>query len=106
VHRGLEGRDSYIMSDFRQPVDFSEKVRRPAGKAGGYPTQIKAEDLDKNFTWCAVEFDEASFAVESTTGLGGHPTRKIKLLAPPASGTYVLGSVDGEIQWLETEDCD
>jgi hypothetical protein len=24
----------------------------------------------------------------------------------PSSGTYVLGVVDGNIQWLQTEDCD
>jgi hypothetical protein len=27
-------------------------------------------------------------------------------LIPPNSGTYVLGSVDGNIQWIATEDCD
>lgn len=26
-------------------------------------------------------------------------------VAPPASGTYVLGSVDGAIQWIATEEC-
>ena len=26
--------------------------------------------------------------------------------SPPASGTYVLGSIDGVIQWIATEDCD
>jgi hypothetical protein len=25
--------------------------------------------------------------------------------APPTSGTYVLGSVNGVMQWLETEAC-
>ena len=25
---------------------------------------------------------------------------------PSESGTYVLGCVDGVIQWIETEDCD
>lgn len=25
--------------------------------------------------------------------------------APPPSGTYVLGAINGVIQWIETEDC-
>lgn len=27
-------------------------------------------------------------------------------LIPPNSGTYVLGSVNGSIQWIATESCD
>jgi hypothetical protein len=26
--------------------------------------------------------------------------------SPPSSGTYVLGSRDGQMAWLQTEDCD
>lgn len=24
----------------------------------------------------------------------------------PSSGTYVLGSINGQIQWIQTQDCD
>lgn len=24
---------------------------------------------------------------------------------PPSSGTFVLGSIDGQIQWIATQDC-
>lgn len=27
-------------------------------------------------------------------------------LNPPSSGTFVLGSINGSIQWIATEDCD
>ncbi len=27
------------------------------------------------------------------------------ILAPPATGTYILGSIDGTVQWIATTDC-
>jgi hypothetical protein len=95
--------------------------------AGGYPYQIRATDLDKNFVFATLDAD--SSLIESTTGQGGHPARRLKIPAvpgsgtknltassgalawtdaiptPPSSGTHVLGSVGGTIQWIATEEC-
>ena len=71
--------------------------------AGGYPYQIRAEDLDKNFVYAALDVD--STLVEEKVGANGHVGRKLKIPAFPSSGTYVLGAVSGSLQWLSTEEC-
>jgi hypothetical protein len=86
------------------------------------PFRIPAKDLDSNFAKLRplpTDGNSRQYSVEETPegwflrlypdpesgstipiGLGaGLPTA-------PASGTYVLGSVNGTIQWLETEACD
>ena len=87
------------------PVDFEERVKRPKGNNGGdYPYAIKARDLMQNFVYAALDVDAS--LIEETTGMGGHKQRKLKIPAIPASGTYVLGAVDGTIQWIATEECE
>jgi hypothetical protein len=87
------------------PVSFSEKVKQPATQGGGgYPYQIKADDLDKNFVYAALDAEEGY--IESTGGQGGHTGRKLMLPPIPPSGTHVLAAVDGVLTWLETVDCD
>lgn len=112
------------------PVDFEAKLKSPPRVSGGYPMQLSAADLMKNFTFATLDADES--LIESTSGSGGHPGRKLKIPAippgesplaltatggslswaaaggiptPPASGTHVLGSVDGTLTWLATEAC-
>ena len=104
------------------PVDFTTLTGK-ANESGGYPTQINAADLQKNFVYCAL--DTADDLVEASTGPGGMATRKLKILPgnkqgqflywngkeyapfsqPPSSGTWILGAVDGEVDWLATEEC-
>lgn len=86
------------------PVSF-DAAKKTAGNPsnGGYPYQLKADDLDKNFVWATLEID--AFFVEQTTGQGGHPQRKLKLPAAPTTGTHVLGVKDGTLQWIATEEC-
>lgn len=111
------------------PVDF-EALARGAKKAsgGGYPVQISAADLQKNFVFAALDADAS--LLETVTGPGGHSARKLRLPAVPAvttpqvltasagdlswaegippaptSGTHVLGCVNGELQWIATEEC-
>jgi hypothetical protein len=84
------------------PVLFSEKARQPKAQ-GGYPVQISAHDLDKNFVFAALDAEEGW--IESTGGERGHSGRKLTLPRVPPSGTFVLGARDGVIVWLETEDC-
>jgi len=86
------------------PVDFQERVKRPKGTTGSdYPYAISARDLMQNFVYATLDADVS--LIEETTGTGGHKQRKLKIPAIPASGTYVLGAVDGAMQWIETEEC-
>jgi hypothetical protein len=57
----------------------------------------------KNFVMAGLDADPAW--IEGATGHKGYKARKLKLPAPPQSGTYVLGCIDGNIQWIETEAC-
>ena len=86
------------------PVSFEQKAKiggNPA--AGGYPYQLSANDLDKNFVFATLDADNS--LVETKTGAGGHTQRRLKIPAAPTEGTYVLGAVGGSLQWLETEEC-
>jgi hypothetical protein len=112
------------------PVDFEAKAREAkSASGGGYPVQLSAADLMRNFVMAALEVDPS--LVEDTTGQGGHAARKLKIPAvpgggadplqltatggalswapgiptPPAGGTHVLGAVDGALQWIATEEC-
>jgi hypothetical protein len=110
------------------PINFETLAKQGGNPAtGGYPYQIKAADLQKNFVFATLDAD--SSLIESTTGQCGHPARRLKIPAvpgsgtknltassgalawtdaiptPPTSGTYVLGAVDGTLQWIATEEC-
>jgi hypothetical protein len=86
------------------PVDFEAKARgaKPPNGAG-YPVQISAGDLMRNFVFAALDADPS--LIETTTGQGGHTARRLKIPAAPSSGTHVLGAVDGALQWIATEEC-
>jgi hypothetical protein len=86
------------------PVDFEAKVKQCAQASGsGYPIQLSASDLMRNFVFAALDADDS--LIETTAGTGGHPARKLKIPAVPSGGTHVLGSVDGVLQWIATEEC-
>ena len=86
------------------PVDFEAKAKQAKqASGGGYPVQLSAADLMRNFVHAALEIDDS--LIETTTGLGGHTARKLKIPALPGSGTHVLGSVDGALEWIATEEC-
>lgn len=86
------------------PVDFEAKARgAKSASGGGYPVQISAADLQKNFVFAALDADAS--LIDTTTGQGGHQQRKLKIPAVPGSGTHVLGAVNGALQWIETEEC-
>lgn len=65
------------------------------------PVLVKARALDSNFVRCmpaergllarGLNFTEEGWYID---------------LQPPGAGTYVLGSVNGTLQWIETQDCD
>ena len=86
------------------PVDFQALAQQGGNPAnGGYPYSIKGSDLMRDFVAAALDTEDA--LVETVTGQGGHPQRKLKIPAPPTSGTHVLGAVGGTIQWIATEEC-
>jgi hypothetical protein len=85
------------------PVDFSKKTKESSKSSTGYPYQISASDLDKNFVYAALDVDKT--LIEETSGDGGHTKRKLKIPAMPSSGTYVLGAISGSLSWISTEEC-
>ena len=86
------------------PNIFSQLVKS-AGKSssGGYPYQIRAADLDKNFVYATLEID--STLVEEKAGQEGFTKRKLKIPPVPSSGTHVLGAISGSLTWIATEEC-
>ena len=81
------------------PVNFEERARAAReASGGGYPVQISAGDLMRNFVFSALDADES--LIEQTTGQGGHPSRKLKIPAMP-SGTEAsqLTAKSGMLSW-------
>jgi hypothetical protein len=93
------------------PINFLELVKTGGDPAnGGYPYQLKASDLQKNFTYATEDFSADHFLVTTMgSGQGGNTQRrvKLKLAIPtlPTTGTHVLGAVNGTLQWIATEEC-
>ena len=91
------------MANLKLPIDFDEKVKTaPSANGTGYPYRISASDLMANFTYAALIVEDDWVESESS---GSYQGRKLKLPELPGGGTHVLGCVDGEIQWIETESC-
>jgi hypothetical protein len=89
----------------RHPINFEEKVRLPKGSTNGdYPYAIKAEDLMKDFVYAALDADDS--LIETVSGENGYKQRRLKIPPLPGGGTFVLGSVGGALEWLETEACE
>jgi hypothetical protein len=87
------------------PVVFSEKIKQPAAQNyTGYPYQISAGDVDKNFVYAALDAEEGY--IEETGGQGGHTGRK--LLFPPfveKSAVLILKEGEGRsLQWVEGDE--
>jgi hypothetical protein len=81
------------------PVSFDEKLKTPPNPSGGgYPVQIKAEDLDKNFVFATLIVSENW--IEEKTGAGGHKQRELKLPASiDAPSLFIFEN--GDPAWLE-----
>ena len=106
------------------PVIFADKLASVRSINGvGYPYQIKADDLDKNFFAATLIIDNK--LVEQTNSGNNHAQPRLRISggtqdgqlaywngsdyvafsSPPSSGTYVLGAIGGTIQWIATEEC-
>ena len=112
------------------PIDFEERVKRPKGETGeDYPYAIKARDLMQDFVYAALDVDAT--LIQDAVGQGGHKQRQLKIPAlpsddnpvqltakagelswasnipaAPTSGFFVLASIGGTVQWVETESCE
>ena len=78
------------------PVDFAAKI------VGKPVYSILAADLMQNFADAKLLVDDA---FTEPAFVNNYAARRFKFPKPPASGTYVLGSVAGTLTWLLTEEC-
>ena len=74
----------------------------PTAGGTGYPYRISATDLDKNFAYAALDAEDGWIEEVS---VGSHSGRKLKLPPLTGEGTFVLGCVGGNLEWIETEEC-
>lgn len=81
-------------------------TKKPTGNSNTPPRSISAKDLDDNFTKTHVIDDPAATTTVYTVEYTTDGTVLKVLPTINASGTYVLGTVDGVLQWIATQDCD
>lgn len=82
------------------PVKFKELARAANTSASGaYPYSLKGEDLDNNFNAVALDIP-TGWSTEL-----GNGQRSLNMPPTPGGGTFVLGCVDGTLQWIATEEC-
>jgi hypothetical protein len=89
------------------PVLFTSKIKATAS-GGGYPVQISAGDLDKNFVFGLLEAPELDdsgnpqpFLISEKAGAGGHQQRQLIFNPPPPQDgqTYRLSFTGGAWGW-------
>jgi hypothetical protein len=78
----------------------------PSGTSNTPPRSIKAADLDGNFWKTQVIEDPDAKTTVYTVEYTDDGTVLKVLPTINESGTYVLGTVDGTLKWIETQDCD
>jgi len=83
------------MNDF--PNDFRDVVT-----LGKSTSPLSAAKLMQNFAWAKLVV--ADEYLEDATQ-AGFPAKRLKLPPIIASGTHVLASVEGVLQWIATEEC-
>jgi len=83
------------MNDF--PNDF-QKI----AKTGDSLKPISSYALMQNFVWAKLIVEDS--LLENVTSMG-FSARKLKIPSLPGEGTFVLGSVNGALSWIATEEC-
>ena len=78
-------------------VDFRDQIT-----AGKSTSPISADNLMQNFAWAKLVVDLSLVEHTSVMGFSAH---RFKMPALPGEGTFVLGSVNGSLTWLSTEEC-
>lgn len=91
------------------PISFAALAKQAKNSlSGGYPFSISGEDLDKNFVYLTTDYNSDHFKEGKIVGPGGHTKRTLKISAfedIPKKGTFLLGAVNGTLQWIATEKC-
>ena len=85
------------------PKDFDAMAKEPAKPGGGSPLQISASALMADFSYAALDAEDSW--ITNGTAPGGYASRKLNLPAVESAGTFVLGCIDGVVQWIATESC-
>jgi len=85
------------------PVDFEEKVKNaPPPDGRGYPYQLSAKDLMKNFNALAGQIPDGTAMGDILYWTGVkwdiHP-------AASGDGMKVLTMTGGVLEWVDTEEC-
>ena len=81
-------------------------TKKPTGNSGAPPRGISAKDLDGNFWKTQVIEDPDAKTTVYTVEYTDNGTVLKVLPTINESGTYVLGTVAGTLQWIATQDCD
>jgi hypothetical protein len=92
---------SFIPTGEGTLVYFSEEDKEWKGFIPADPCVIFFKD--KEWQSLAIPDDDDPLQL---TAVGGELSWTPGIPEPPESGTYVLGSVDGVMQWIETEECE
>lgn len=69
---------------------------------GKPPFLVSAPRLDENFVRCMP----AQRGLLGTTKVSFSDEGWFIDVPPPGAGTFVLGAVNGRVQWISTQDCD
>ncbi len=69
---------------------------------GGISGEQNDPDFSDNLQWDTTAWSRVEDQPEGSGGTGGCISQAG---SPPASGTWVLGSVDGTCQWIDTTAC-
>lgn len=83
------------MNDF--PNDFQE-----IPKSGNSIKPISAKSIMENFAWARIIVDPTLLTDATSMGFSA---KKLNIPSVPQSGTYILGAVNGSLQWIATEEC-
>lgn len=87
-----------MLHKFKDDLSGGNDTKKP-------PFAISAGKLDKNFGLCyliPVDGNNADYGIDRSSD-GGY--KLILFPNRPTSGTHVLGSVNGALQWIATEEC-
>ena len=68
---------------------------------GDAPRTVSAAKLDENFLRCMP----AERGLLAQMKINHTQDGWYLDVVPPSNGTYVLGAVNGQVQWIATEDC-
>jgi hypothetical protein len=85
---------------------FEDDLKQKPGKGSNKPPRsIKAKDLDDNFKRITIIENPDEETKTYTVKYDKDGTILTIFPTLQTSGTYVLGTVDGKLQWIATQDC-